>query len=415
MKTLPRLRVRHVSATLVALSLGLGGERALAQGPVQAGVGMGLRFYDHEQPVGQPATYAARTITPLLRVRVDNAASLLYLQAERRFEFYDGDAGLDTLIGPGNHTADRAALEARHHFTEMDEIRGTARYVRSRDLLDIDEGTVSSAGDQRRWDLETSGELWRTEGSFLFENHRYEEAGTSNVQNIEWTARAVPLRLPALAVFGGFTQQRIELDQKTGFGPWTVLDRRLPHLGLRRAITPTLKAELTGGVADVLFGDGSRQRRAAFGASLTRREDAPVTFLFQVGFEGDSLSLARATLGRTLGNGGIWIRGESYADAEGGFQHYPTETRRIAAGVRDTLGRANVLTFETSYENDRPIHFPGPRSEVLRASGWLTRRMQPWLEARVGASFLRNPVNLHPGETLYRRFRMDAELSAMLP
>ena len=413
MKNLPRLRVRHVSAT-IALGLGLWSERAHAQGPIQAGVEMGYRFYDHRQ-VGQPSTYSARTITPLLRVHYDDAASLLYLQAERRFEFYSGDVGLDSVIGPGNHTADRATLEARHQFNERDEVRGSARYVRSRDLLDIDEGTVGSAGDQRRWDLATSGALWRTEGSFLFEDHRYQEPGTSNVQNIEWTARAVPLRLPEQAIFGGFTQQRIELDQKTGFGPWTVLDRRIPHLGYRRALTPTLKAELTGGVADVLFGDGARQRRAAIGASLSRREDAPITFLFQIGFEGDSLALARAELGRSLGNGAIWLRGESMPDAEGGFQHYPTLTRRIAAGVRDTLGRANVLTFETSYENDRPLHFEGPRSEVFRASGWLMRRMQPWLEARVGASFLRDPVVLHPGETLYRRFRMDAELTATLP
>jgi hypothetical protein len=399
----------------LALGLGLWCDRAFAQAPIQAGVAMGLRFYDHEQPLAQPATYSARTITPLIRIHAQNGSSLLLLDAERRFEFYTNDVGLDSLIGTGDHTADRATLEARHEFSELDEIQASARYVRSRDLLDLDEGTVSTGGDQTRWDFDTRGELWHAEGSFYLDDHRYQEIGTSDAQDLEWTARAVPLRLPEQAIYLGFTQQRIDLDQKNGFGPWTVLDRRIPHAGYRRAITPTLKAELTGGVADVTFGDGGRQTRPALGAALTRREDAPTTFHVEVGFEGDSLAVVRASVGRRLGNGALWLRGESEPDAEGGFQHYPVVQRRIAAGVRDTLSRANVLNFETSYENDRPLHFVGPRSEVFRVSGWLMRRMQPWLDATVGLSFLRDPVIQHPGESLYRRLRMDAELTATLP
>ena len=413
MKTLPRLRVRTVGCT-VALGLVLWCEPGWA-GPVEAGLGLGLRLYDHQTPFNEPATYQARTVTPMLRIRRDNGVTLLDLAAERRFEFYPSDPGLDTLLGTGTHTADRASLEARHQWSDLDQVAARAQYVRSRDLLDIDQGTITSAGDQRRWDVGTTGSVWRTEGSFALGDRHYQEPGTSDARNIEWTARALPLRLPGQALFAGFTQQRIDLDRKDGAGEHPVFDKHLPHVGYRRAITPSLKAELTGGVAQVDFGDGTLQRRAAFGAALTRRDDAPVSFRFEVGFEGDSLSLARANLSRALGNGAIWLSGESVPEAEGGFQSYPTVSRRITGGVRDTLGRANVLGFETSYERDRPLHFAGPLTETLRATGWLLRRMQPWLEAKVGASFLRQPVFLHSDEPLYRRLRMDAELTALLP
>jgi len=414
-KALPRIRVRYAGAFAVVFGLSLA-ESARAQGPIQAGVGVGYRYYDHMSPqnVGA-ATYQAKTVTPRLRVREATPVSFLDLWAERRFEFYTQDAALDTLIGTGNHTADRASLEARHEFSELDEVKAHADYVRSRDLLDIEQGTVTAAGDQRRWDVGTQGALWHVEGGFGLEDRRYKEAGTADAQNLEWTARAVPLKLPANALFAGFYQLHIDLDQKNGLGLWTVLDKRMPHVGFRHAITPSLKGEITGGVANVYFGDGTSQRRTALGAVLERRSDAPTSFRFEVGFEGDSLSLARANMQRNLGNGAVWLSGESYAEAEGGFASYPALTRRFAAGVRDTLGRANVLYFETSYEHARPIHFAGQRTESYRAAGWLQRRMQPWLDARIGASFLRQQVHQQDGEPLYRRFRMDAELSAMLP
>ena len=414
MKTLPRIHVRYAGAFAVVFGLSCA-ESARAQAPIQAGVGLGFRYYDHMSPQTQASTYEARTVTPRIRVREQSAVNLLDVWAERRFEFYTQDAALDTLLGTGDHTADRASLEARHEFSALDEVKAHAAYVHSRDLLDIDQGTITAAGDQRRWDLGTQGAWWRIEGSFGLEDRRYKEAGTADAENIAWTARAVPLRLPSNAVFAGFSQLHIDLDQKNGLGQWTVLDKRMPHLGYRHAITPSLKGEITGGVANVYFGDGTSQKRAAFGALLERRSDAPISFRFEVGFEGDSLSLARGTMERALGNGAVWVSGESFAEAEGGFASYPALTQRYAAGVRDTLGRANVLYFETSYEHARPIHFTGQRTEAYRAGGWLQRRMQPWLDAKIGASFLRQPVHLQPGEPLYRRIRMDAELTAMLP
>ena len=393
---------------LVAAGLCIAQLRSAGAASWATGVGLGMSYNDHRSRLGEPANYAARTVTPRLRVNAANPLWRLDVFAERRFEFYSG-ASLDSLVGSSDHTADRASLALRRNLSPLDHVKVQADYGRSRDLLDIDQGTVAVAGDVERWLLGASGMVWRGEGSYRLKRKDYESGAAEDVTVLDWTARALPLRLATGVVYAGWSQKQLEL------GDVTALRRRNPHVGYRRVLTPLLTADLQAGAAEVLFSDGARQRKPAVSLGLTRSEDAPVSFAAEVGFEGDSLSLARLGVSRRLGNGRIWLSGESLADAEGGISRTPTLTRRLVAGVRDTLGRANVLGFESSYEHALPLHFTGPRAEVLRASGWLLRRIQPWLSARIGASYLRQPVGNDPGVPVYRRVRMDAELTAMLP
>ena len=98
------------------------------------------------------------------------------------------------------------------------------------------------------------------------------------------------------------------------------------------------------------------------------------------------------------------------ADAEGGVYRSAMRTLRFALGVEDTLGRANVLGFEGSYIRTHELRGDARGTEVLRTTGWVMRRVQPWLNVRIGASYLREPIGVREGEPVYRRIRLDAEL-----
>ena len=73
------------------------------------------------------------------------------------------------------------------------------------------------------------------------------------------------------------------------------------------------------------------------------------------------------------------------------------------------MARASVLGVETSYARGRPFRGEGPSTSVLRASAWALRRVQPWLNARIAASYLREPFGTS-GSPVLRRIRLEAEL-----
>jgi hypothetical protein len=128
-------------------------------------------------------------------------------------------------------------------------------------------------------------------------------------------------------------------------------------------------------------------------------------------FEGDSLAAIAALARYPLSSGALWLRAESSADAEGGLYRSATRTHRLAVGAEDTLARANVLGVETSYARAHPFRGEGPVTTTLRASLWAIRRVQPWLNARIAASYLREPFGFSSSSgPVLRRIRLEAEL-----
>jgi hypothetical protein len=96
-------------------------------------------------------------------------------------------------------------------------------------------------------------------------------------------------------------------------------------------------------------------------------------------------------------------------------QRTPTLSRRLVAGVQDTLGYANAVGFEASYERHRPLHFAGSTTSAMRASGWISRRLERRVTGRLGASYLRQPFGHVTDVPVYRRIRLDAEISVLVP
>src|SRR5262245_26349280 len=210
MREILRLSLRRLARFLLALAVvGLAG-RPIHAGPIETGVGVGMSYYDHRSAIAGPSNFSARTVTPLLLVHVDRPLTALDLSAQRRFEFYSGQS-VDSLVGTGDHTADRANLRFRQRWSELDEAGITGDYVRSRDLLDFDSGTVQAAGDLTRWELGGGGAVWHAEGSYRMRARDYDNPGSSDSRSLDWLARGVPLKLPTQSLYGGWHQQQFEV------------------------------------------------------------------------------------------------------------------------------------------------------------------------------------------------------------
>jgi hypothetical protein len=326
--------------------------------------------------------------------------------AQRRFEFYSG-ADIDSLFGSGDHSADRVRLEAQRRWSALDELRAEAGYTRSQDLLDADQGTVVVDGTVTRWTGALGAELDRFEGEAAVRRTSYGgREGLERGLSTRWAARVVPIRQRIHSLFAGVRESRLEV------GGENELRSRAATAGLRRRLDPIHRAELEGGVVEHRFPDGSRRRRPVVALGLTRRPDRPHALELGVRaeFEGDSASALSAEARYRLAAGRLWLKAETAADAEGGLFRSATRVRRLTAGVTDTLGRANVLGFEGSYAYSRPLDRISERTEIVRMTGWMLRRVQPWLNARVALSYLREPMRARYLEPIFRRFRVDAEL-----
>src|SRR5204863_44341 len=124
-------------------------------------------------PAGRTVSFPEKTVRPgwlgnpwIMVGLVDDSG--LAVGAERalgRLEFYSG-ACLDTIVGSNSHSADRAAVSLRRNFSPLDHVTVQGDYGRSRDLLDVDQGTVAADGDVTRWVAGASGIAWRAEGSY---------------------------------------------------------------------------------------------------------------------------------------------------------------------------------------------------------------------------------------------------------
>jgi hypothetical protein len=380
---------------------------AAAGSAFEAGIGAGTSWYDHRSGADGPTTYTLRSIKPYVRYDAGRESPWgLRVLAQRRFEMYSGSA-IDSVLGTGRHTHDRMSLRAERRLSAFERIGLDAGYVRSHDLLEADQGTVVVDGNVTRWSGGVDARVSLLELVAKGRTTSYDDrpqyipsAATS------FSARLIPIRRPAHAVFVGGAVSRLELDEATAL--WS----RSASAGYRRHVSPLVALELEAGAIETQFEDGAVQRRPMFAVGVERDPDrgSALGFALRARAEGDSLASVSAEARWRLASGRVWLRGESLADAEGGLYRHATRTRRIAAGIEDTLGRANVVGVEASYIRTRALRGEEDGTEVLRSSGWVMRRVQPWLNARLGASYLREPIGVPTSGPIYRRIRLDAEL-----
>jgi hypothetical protein len=186
---------------------------------------------------------------------------------------------------------------------------------------------------------------------------------------------------------------------------------RAATVGVRRRLTPLLVGELEAGGAETVFGDGVRRRSPTLILGL-RGAAGDQDITTRVSLERDLATAISAEIGRDLGDGRAWARGESLVDIEGGTYRYPTVTRGLTVGAQDTLARSMVLGCQAICTRAAPLHFAGVRTQAVRASTWLTRRLRPWLEGRGEWSYLQLAGRTGPGVTPRRVARLDLSVTA---
>jgi hypothetical protein len=205
-------------------------------------------------------------------------------------------------------------------------------------------------------------------------------------------------------------------ERRLGLGGDASVVSRAAVVGYRRRLSPLLWLALEAGGADVQYGDGARERGPIAGIALDGADAEPGILTPRVHIWQDVTTNVTAEVGHRLGNGRVSLRLKSLADVQGEIYGDPTLLRELSVGVQDTVARATLVTLETSYGRTRLLHVAAPKVdvqfEVLRVSGWVSRRIRPWLTSRAGCTFLRQA---EVGFSGIRRIRWEMAFAAHAP
>jgi hypothetical protein len=376
---------------------------ASAEGPLEIGAGFGASRYNQVAEFGK-ATFDLRTIRPY--ARYDGPAGNWTLNgfAQSKLDFYSG-AAVDTL-DTRKYANTRVQARGVRRWSERDDLKLEGAFLHTHDLFESDLGTVLPKGTLTRWSTAVGSHYDLFETDLRGRLTSYSDPELSDGLAFGGYARIVPVRRAIDEAFVGVAYSQLDVADRTD------VVNRSASVGYRRKVLPLLQAELEVGGIDTRFADGGHQRLPMVGLGLARDPDrgGALGFTLRTRFEGDSLAAVSGEGVYHIASGRLSLRAESSADAEGGFYRSATRTRRFAAEIEDTLGRANIIGIASSYTTTHALRHDQKGTEVQRATGWAMRRVQPWLNFRLAASFMREPVTFHENEPVYRRIRVDAEL-----
>jgi hypothetical protein len=377
-------------------------------GPIALGLGIGTSYYQHSASTISPLEFQSRSLEPLIRFDRDTERSRILLEARRKFDLYSGP-GLGQTFGGTRQIADHAALHLRQTWSERDRLLVDGSFLRSRDVLDVDQRTLALQSEVAEWGGNAVASLGRVEGAFRARGWSYDAPDLHDALARSWTIRVLPVMRAESAWFLGWHERELVTASQTA------VRSHVAATGFRRQLWPGVSAEAEAGASEVAYADGGRRSgpEAAFGLESSTGGPNALSARLQVERAFPATLTARAS--HRVGDGWIWLSGESLVDAEGGFYRYPTFTRRVGVGLQDTLARATVIGFEASRGSLRPFHTDETRAEIVQASAWIARRVRPWLTGHAGCSYLKQSGDDPSGTLSFRRVRVDAALTALSP
>ena len=305
--------------------------------------------------------------------------------------------------------SDHASLRAGTAWSNSDSLYLGGQHLRSHDPIDLGAWSALTTSDVRAWDAWGRGSLRRLEGAYRIDDWSYPAAGERDARATSWSASVLPVRHRDEAWLVGWRERQL------GLGGAASVVSRVAVVGYRRRLSPLLWLALEAGAADVRYGDGTRERGPAAGVTLNGADAEPRILTPRVHIRQDVATNVTADVGHRVGNGRVTLRWESLADVQGGIYRDPTFVRELVVGVQDTVARATLVVLETSYGRTRPLHIVAPQVEVVRASGWLARRIRPWLTSRVGCLFLRQAGFGSSSIPVLRRIRWEVAFAAHAP
>jgi hypothetical protein len=306
-----------------------------------------------------------------------------------------------------NHTSLRAGTS----WSKLDSLYVGGQHLISHDPIDLGLGAWSARTleDIREWDAWGRGSLRRMEGAYRIDGWSYPAAGERDARATEWSASVVPVRIRDEAWLVGWRERRL------GLGEVASVISRAAVVGYRRRLSPLLWLALEAGGADVQYGDGTRERGPVAGVTLNAVDVEPGILTPRVHIWKDVATNVTAEVGHRLGSGRMTLRWEALADVQGRISRDPTFLRELSVGVQDTVARATLVAIEASYGRTRLLRIVAPQVEVVRASGWVARRIRPWLTTRAGGSYLGQSGVSSSSIPVLRRIRWEVAFAAHAP
>jgi hypothetical protein len=377
-------------------------------GPITLGLGVGTSYYQHSTSTTSPQDFQSRLIEPLIRFDRDTDRSRILVEARRRLDLYSGE-DLGQTLGGTRQVADHAELQLRQTWSENARLDAGGSFLSSSDALDVDQPTLAVQSPFQEWGGNVGANLGRVQGSYRARGWSYDNPLLLDATAHNWAVRVLPVRRTEDTWFAGWRQGEQELESRTALGS------QVGSVGFRRPLGPGISAEAEAGASEVSYADGSSAVGPEAAFALDGPEGGRTALSARVQFERVFPTTFSARASRGFGDGQMWLSAESLVDVEGGYYRYPTFVRHVGVGFLDTLGRATVIGFEASTGHVRPYLVAGPTAEIVQASGWLARRVRPWLTGRAGCSYLNQTEDGVSGALSFRRVRVDAALIALRP
>jgi hypothetical protein len=302
--------------------------------------------------------------------------------------------------------SDHASLRAATAWSSFDSLSLGGRYLRSHDPVDLGAWSAPTLDDVVAWEAWGRGSTRQLEGAYRIRDWLYPAEGEKHARAIIWSASVLPVRHRDDAWLVGWRERRLGLE-----GVASVISQAAV-VGYRRRVSPSLWLALEAGGADVRYGGGTRERRPTAGVELSDADAEPGILTPRVHIWQDVAVNVTAEAGHRLGNGRVSMRWTSLADVQGEFDRDPTFLREVVVVAQDTVARATLVALEASYGRTRPFRVVAPQVEVVRVSGWLARRIRPWLTSRAGCSFLQQSGVGSSGIRVLRRIRWEVACAA---
>ncbi|TMQ73725.1 MAG: hypothetical protein E6K81_03235 [Candidatus Eisenbacteria bacterium] len=377
----PTAHARGTATSARCLGLALAGLQLLAARPApgtdwSAGADLGWRAARVARDPAATAWNANHEtfVAPRMRVSLDGNDTRLVVAARQEAFLRRSIDGRPRLTLPrlGAGVADLRWVRTG----PLGSTRGYGRYARSTTPLDVAAPVTSVPGGYATWSTGARVALGPLEGAGRFDGWSYQDPRLADAHELAWEATARPLRTARSAGLVGWRHRTVGSAH-------TTLRSDLVVAGFRRALAPALAAQIEVGGAEAVLGSAPPRRGPALVVSLSGpdADSGPVQASCTV-VPGLPVEVTAAGE-RSLGDVRWSVRWESRLDAEGGWRRPPSLVRRLALGAEDTLGRANVVGAEVSAARLLSMFPPASRTDALRVSGWLVRRMRPWLSLRL--------------------------------
>ena len=378
---------------------------AKADGPLEFGAAIGTSWYDH---TNVPNSYSGKLFRPWVRYEGPAGNWDVRGFAQERLQFYTGRTADSALGGTSRQWNEHIEGTALRTWAEGQDLSFGGRFVHSHDAYDPGLGIALPHGNVFTWSGEAGSHFELYEAGLRARGKNYEaDPRLVDARSFGWTARIVPVRRPHDSAFAGITGSQLNVDEAVE------LITLRPGAGYRRRLDPLLTAEIEAGAALARFADGTDQALPMLALGLMRdpNRGSALGFELRARLEGDSLAAVYAEARYPIASGRMHLRVQSDAEAEGGYYSTANRTTEFTWGALDTLGRANILGIDGSYGITQPLRGEGPTTDLVRTTAYAIRRVQPWLDVRVAASYVHEYARSFRPPV--RRVRLEAELDLL--